>query len=68
MRNGGDFLDSVRAKQIMQSKENIQVLYEDLPVWIESVKDNNIAVVTRPGSLEKMEIPVYMLVENSPVK
>jgi len=52
----------------MQSKENIQVLYEDLPVWIESVKDNNIAVVTRPGSLEKMEIPVYMLVENSPVK
>lgn len=63
---GDDFLDSIRAKQIMKSPEPVQVLYQDIPVWIDNVWDNNIAEVTRMDSRTKIEVPVYMLVENSP--
>lgn len=62
------FLDSKRAHEIIKSNESIQVLYQGTPVWLESVKDNNVAAVTRMDKKDKIEVPVYMLVENSPAK
>lgn len=60
-------MDSERAKQIMKSPDMIQVLYQDTPVWLENVKENNVAEVTRLDKKDKIEVPVYLLVENSPV-
>jgi H-type small acid-soluble spore protein len=64
---GADILDSVRAKQILESTESIQVLYEGSPVWLESIGENNIATATKLDSSVKIEVPVYMLVEKNPV-
>lgn len=61
-------LDSKRANEIMKSNETIQVLYQGEPVWLDRVKDNNVADVTRMDRQDKLEVPVYLLVENSPVK
>ena len=62
-------MDSRRAKEIIQSQESIQVLYQDTPVWLESIKDNNIAEVTKlDNRQDKIQVPVYLLVENSPAK
>lgn len=54
----------------MNSKENIEVLYQDIPVWIQNIRDNNTAEVIRleGGNKTAFEVPVYMLVENSPAK
>lgn len=61
-------LDSTRAKQILNSNETIEVLYNDSPVWIENVMDNNVARVRFLDSDKTQELPVYELVENNPVK
>jgi len=62
-------LDSKRAKEILKSHDSIQVLYQDTPVWLENVKENNIAEVTKlDNRQDRIEVPVYMLVENSPAK
>lgn len=61
-------MDSERAKQIMKSKEAIQVLYRGSPVWLESVKENNLAEVTQLDGREKAEVPVYLLIEDKPVE
>ena len=60
-------LDSARAKQIISSKDKIQVLYQGSPVWIESIKDNNTAEITNIDSQERIDVPVYKLVENNPL-
>lgn len=60
-------MDSVRAKEIIKSKEAIQVLYQGSPVWLESVGENNVAKATKMDSNEKIEVPVSLLVENNPV-
>jgi H-type small acid-soluble spore protein len=57
-------LDSNRAKQILNGKENIDVIYQGTPVWIEGVSDNNIAEVTSlAGSKDRFEVPVSRLEE-----
>lgn len=56
-------MDSVRAKQIIESDGVIEVLYEGKPVWIENVQDNNTAGVSFINTNEKKDVPVYMLVE-----
>lgn len=61
-------MDSLRAKQIMQSPETIQVLYEGSPVWLENVNDNNTAEITYFENNRKETVPVYKLVENNPVR
>lgn len=60
-------MDVNRAKQIMQSKDSIQVLHRGSPVWIDKVMDDNTAEVTYFESNRKETVPVYLLVENSPV-
>jgi len=57
-------LDSIRAKEIISSGELIQVLYQGSPVWLENVKDNNMAEITKLDGKDKMEVPVYLLVED----
>lgn len=57
-------MDRMRARQIIDAEENISVLYEGSPVWIEGVSDNNIAeVVALTGKKARIEVPVNMLEE-----
>ncbi|MDP4182164.1 MAG: H-type small acid-soluble spore protein [Bacillota bacterium] len=60
-------MDTNRAKEIISSGDVVQVLYQGSPVWLESVKDNNVAEVITLDRKQKIEVPVYLLVENSPV-
>lgn len=57
-------MDSIRAKEIISSGELIQVLYQGSPVWLENVKDNKIAEITKLDSKDKMEVPLSLLVED----
>lgn len=62
-------MDSKRAKEILnQTKDNIQVLYNGSPVWIEDVRDNNVAQVTDINTHNRVEAPVNKLVEVNPIK
>lgn len=60
-------MDSERAKQIMESKGVIEVLFRGSPVWIESLGDNNTAEVSYLRTKEKVEAPIYLLTENNPI-
>jgi len=58
------YLDVSRARQILESKENIDVLYHGAPVWIEGISDNSIAEITKlQGLKQRIEVPVNMLEE-----
>lgn len=61
-------MDAVRAKRIIDSPDTVEVLYQGSPVWIENVKDNNTAEVTILEGKDKVQVPVYMLVEKNPAK
>lgn len=62
-------MDSIRAKEILnQTRDNIQVLYNGSPVWIENVNSNNTAEVTDLNNHMRLEAPVNKLVEVNPVK
>ena len=57
-------MDCTRAREILKSKENIDVLYNGSPVWIEGISDNSVAEVTAlSGSRQRKEVPVNMLIE-----
>lgn len=56
-------MDAVRAKQIIDSTDNVSVLYQGSPVWLEDVKDNNTVLVTYLDSQLKEDVPAYKLVE-----
>jgi len=57
-------LDSIRAKEIISSGKLIQVLYQGSPVWLENVKDNYTAEITKLDGKDKMEVPLSLLVED----
>ncbi|MDP4088551.1 MAG: H-type small acid-soluble spore protein [Bacillota bacterium] len=58
-------MDTKRAKEILNNKgETIQVLYQGSPVWLESINENNTAIVSFIENQRKEEVPVYKLVEN----
>ncbi|HOQ01428.1 MAG TPA: H-type small acid-soluble spore protein [Acetivibrio clariflavus] len=61
-------MDSKRAKQIMESKGVIEVLYQGDPVWIENVLDDNTVQVSNLQTNVKQDVPVNMLVEKGLVK
>ena len=58
-------MDIERAKQLLNSPNNIQVFYKDKPIWIESVNEGNktAAVTVIAQSEEPMNIPVNQLKE-----
>lgn len=62
-------MDTKRAKEILNNKgETIQVLYQGVSVWLEEVTDSNTAIVSYIENHRKDEVPVYKLVENTPVQ
>jgi H-type small acid-soluble spore protein len=53
-----------RALEILNSKENIRVLYANDPVWIESVDtENRKATVSIVGTAQTMEVLVSSLTD-----
>ena len=57
-------MDINRARQIIDSDDKINVLYQGSPVWIEGVSDNNVAeIVSLKGHKARIEVPVNMLEE-----
>lgn len=62
-------MDTKRAKEIINDSNNtIQVLYQGSPVWLESIKDNNTAVISFIENHNKEEVLIYKLVENESAK
>mgnify|MGYP003877985045 FL=1 len=59
---GGLYLDTQRAKQIIESKGVIEVLYGDCPVWIESL-NGDVANITYMQTKNKDQVPVDKLYE-----
>lgn len=58
-------MDTKRAKEILNNNgSTIQVLYQGSPVWLETVTENNTAVVSFIENHRKEEVPIYKLVEN----
>ncbi|HBE78165.1 MAG TPA: H-type small acid-soluble spore protein [Firmicutes bacterium] len=60
-------MDSIRAKEIIESHGVIAVNYHDSPVWIEQVKDKGQAEVTTLDTNQRMEVSVDQLVENDSI-
>ena len=58
-------MDIQRAKQILNSREQIEVLYQGTPVWIENVKDNNNVEVSYLDTSNRIEVQVNNLEENN---
>lgn len=57
-------MDISRAREILESKDSIDVLYHGSPVWIEGLSNNNMAEVTKlKGFKQRIEVPVNMLEE-----
>lgn len=59
-------MDDMRAQQIMDSKDNIEVLFDGTPVWIDSIDENNTAHITYIDDHRKQVVPLYKLVEVNP--
>lgn len=60
-------MDGKRAQQIVDSRDNIEVLFDGTPVWIERIDENNTAHITYLESNRKQVVPLYKLVEVNPV-
>jgi len=56
-------MDSERAREIMESKGVIEVLYQGSPVWIENVMKDNIVEIIDIETNDKHDVPANMLVE-----
>lgn len=54
-----------RAQQIIESANDILVTYNDIPVWIQNVDENNktARVYTAANPEEELDIPVNQLEE-----
>ncbi|GLC29124.1 H-type small acid-soluble spore protein [Clostridium omnivorum] len=53
-----------RALEILNSKDNIRVLYENDPIWIESVDtENRKATISIVGTAQTMEVPISSLTD-----
>jgi H-type small acid-soluble spore protein len=55
-----------RAEEILYSPENIYVTYQNIPVWIYEVKENETARIRDLNSDLVMEAPVAELIEIGP--
>lgn len=55
-----------RAEEILYSPENIYVTYQNIPVWIDEVKENETARIRDLNSDLVMEVPVAELIEIGP--
>lgn len=59
-------MDAIRAKQIMSSKEEIQVLHHGVPVWLTSVNEQKetarIHEMDQPD--HEHDVSLYKLIEH----
>jgi H-type small acid-soluble spore protein len=60
-------LNRQRVKQILESHGVIGIAYQDAPVWIEQLNQDDTAQVTLLGTNERVEVPVSDLIEADPV-
>lgn len=60
-------MDSNRVEDIMQSHGVINVSYNGMPVWIESVRDDE-AEVTVIGMERRINVPISALTEADPMQ
>jgi len=56
-------LDIKRAQEIIQSPETIYVTFQNTPVWLDEIKDEDRIVIRDLNSDTKMEVAVEELVE-----
>lgn len=54
-----------RAREIMESKGVINVLYQGHPVWIEQIEQDS-AQVRLLDQEERLQVPINMLAEGDP--
>ena len=58
-------MEARRAEEILRSSETIQVLYNNSPIWIESVdQGRQTATVTKLGEEQGFQVPVSALYES----
>jgi len=55
-------LDIIRAKQIIQTPDLVQVMFRGAPVWLEAVNENT-ATIQHVDTREREEVPVNLLKE-----
>ena len=56
-------MDRQRAREIIESPENIYVSYQNIPVWLDEIEKNDLVRIRDQNSDLKMEVPVSELVE-----
>lgn len=56
-------MDIERAQEIIQSPETIYVTFQNTPVWLDEIKDEDRIVIRDLNSDTKMEVAVEELVE-----
>lgn len=56
-------MDLQRAKAILESPEEIDVVYHGTPVWLETINDGSTVAVSFLDSRERTEVPVEDLEE-----
>ncbi len=56
-------MDIKRAQEIIQSPETIYVTFQNTPVWLDEIKDEDRIVIRDLNSDTKMEVAVEELVE-----
>ena len=60
-------MDSKRAVEIMQSNGSINVTYNGMPVWIESIR-GDMAEVTFIGMDRRVDVSISALSETYPIQ
>jgi H-type small acid-soluble spore protein len=56
-------MDRERAKEIMNSPETIYVTYQNIPVWLDQLKDNNQIQIRDMNADIWMDVPLNELME-----
>ncbi|WP_425447975.1 H-type small acid-soluble spore protein [Dethiothermospora halolimnae] len=57
-------MNSLKANEVIDMSENVEVLYKGTSVWIEHIKeDSNTAIVKVLETLENIEVPLEDLYE-----
>ena len=56
-------MDRQRLHQILESPEVIYVSYQNIPVWVDRIKENNLAEIRDLNSNLHMDVPIDELLE-----
>ena len=56
-------MDILRVKQILNSPETTYVTFQNIPVWLDELKDNHQVQIRDMNSDIKMDVPIKELME-----